>query len=153
MSGIAYRGGYRYQNAADYSCATGWQLPFAVSNRYARLDCKGILTIREGYAWDGPSGGMVDTKSAMRPSLEHDCLYQFLREGLLPQHWRDKADQRFRDEYLKDAMIGNARRNKVFAAIALPVIKARAWGAYHALRLGGGPSADPANDRPILSAP
>ena len=37
------------------------------------------LVISSGYAWDGPSGPAIDTKTFMRGSLVHDALYQLLR--------------------------------------------------------------------------
>lgn len=45
------------------------------------LNKKGVLTIRPGYWWDGPSGTVRDTGREMLWSLVHDALYDLLREG------------------------------------------------------------------------
>jgi hypothetical protein len=58
-------------------------------------DC---LTIRAGYAYDGPSGPTIDTPSAMRPALIHDALYQLMRMGLLTEDAREWSDQVYRNE-------------------------------------------------------
>ena len=47
------------------------------------MDEHGVLTIRAGYCWDGPSGPTVDSIGTMRASLIHDVLYQAIREGYL----------------------------------------------------------------------
>ena len=53
---------------------------------------KALVTIKKGYAWDGPSGA-VDTKSWMTGSLVHDALYQLMRDGLLSRKLRKEADK------------------------------------------------------------
>ncbi len=133
---IQYRSGYKYQLAADYVV----QLP-EISGRDTGCDYIRLrgpeLTIRDGYAWDGPSGPTIDTKNFMRGSLVHDALYQLIRRYLLPLHFREAADQVLRRLCLEDGM----------SAI-------RAWWVYHGVRIGGGPSADPTvGDRPVLFAP
>ena len=50
-----------------------------------------LLTFKPGYAWDGASGAF-NTKSWVIPSLVHDGLYQFFREGLLSRSLRNQAD-------------------------------------------------------------
>ncbi len=47
---------------------------------YADADpIDGVLTIRSGYAWDGPGGPAMDTPAAMYGSLSHDALYHHSR--------------------------------------------------------------------------
>ena len=53
----------------------------------------GRLHVLRSYAWDGPSGPTIDTKSFMRASVVHDVFYQCLREGLLPPSRRKLADR------------------------------------------------------------
>ena len=77
---------------------------FPIHNDYVRLDWHGKLSIFCGYAWDGPSGPAIDTKSFMRASLVHDALYQLMREGLLPQTCRKTADKIMRDVAKADGM-------------------------------------------------
>jgi len=62
----------------------------------------GVMTLTEGYAWDGPSGPTFDTPSLMRASLVHDALYQLMREGLLDFKKRKTADIIYRDLALED---------------------------------------------------
>jgi hypothetical protein len=51
-----------------------------------------VLTVKAGYAWDGPSGPTVDTPSFMEGSCIHDALYQLIRMKVLPPAFRAKAD-------------------------------------------------------------
>jgi len=44
-----------------------------------------ILTIKKDYEWDGCSGPTIDTKTNMRASLCHDCLYQLCRMSIIIQ--------------------------------------------------------------------
>lgn len=87
-----------------------------IENKYITLD-NGILLIKKHYAWDGPSGPTLDTKTFMRGSLVHDSLYQLMREGLLPRIWRKYTDKLLRDICLEDGMK-----------------KFRAWYVYHSVR-------------------
>lgn len=106
MNPIRYEGGYRYQLNHRYEVHTGLYPPEdkRISTRYICLSKSGLLTIREGYAWDGPSGPTIHTKSFMRGSLEQDTLYQLMRLGLLPPSYREAADQRLRQVCLEDGM-------------------------------------------------
>jgi hypothetical protein len=75
------------------------------SKWYARLDRFGILTINEGYAWDGASGGVtIQDDSNRRASLVHDVLYQLKREGKLPDVSRQLIDKVFYEMLLEDGM-------------------------------------------------
>ena len=100
---IRYRDGYKYQLVETYTCKTsivGQQS----ESEFIKLDDDGTLTIRRGYAWDGPSGPAIDTKNFMRGSLVHDALYQLMREGLIPESLRDAADRVLRDICREDGM-------------------------------------------------
>lgn len=100
------------------------------------LKSSGELFIRRYYAWDGASGPTIDTPSSIRASLVHDALYQLVRNGLLSPDLRGKIDEIFR-EICKDAGM-----NRLRAAL---------W--YSGVRIGGGPSANPKNERVELTAP
>ena len=136
MDQIQYYDGYKYQLAADYSIKvpiTG----FSTSNRYIRLVPDGTLTIREDYAWDGPSGPTADTPDSMRASLVHDALYQLMRDGSIPEAtFRPIADEVFHQILLEDGM--------------LP-LRAALW--YKGVRMFGEPYANPAQVKPVLTAP
>ena len=70
------------------------EVSFFPGNDYLYLQqLDATLDINKGYAWDGPRGPTIDTKTNMRASLVHDALYQLMREGLLPQHYRKAADK------------------------------------------------------------
>ena len=85
---------YKYQLMERYECRTPivGQLG-AVGDGWVELDDHGVLKTKKGYAWDGPSGPTIDTKSFMRGSLVHDALYQLMREGVLGQEYRKCADR------------------------------------------------------------
>ena len=93
MCKIQYRAGYKYQLTSDYVIQTE-AIPFApVCTDWLCLDSDGMLTIKKGYAWDGPSGPTLDTTTFMRGSLVHDALYQLISECVLPDFYRDYADR------------------------------------------------------------
>ena len=70
---IEYRSGYKYQLASDYSIEINIKPAKDIDTKFIKLDTKGNLTIIEGYAWDGPSGPVIDTKENMRASLGARC--------------------------------------------------------------------------------
>lgn len=53
----------------------------------------GMLTIKKGYPWDGPSGPTFDTSNFMTGSLVHDALYELIRKGALPREAQNSADK------------------------------------------------------------
>jgi hypothetical protein len=136
---IKYRSGYKYQLAEDYRVALPSlpsPIPCGHCGDFLYLDSDRILTIYNGYAWDGPSGPTVDTPDSLRGSLVHDALYQLMREGHLGQDWRPIADTLLRAICLEDGM-DHARADLWFAAV----------------RAFAGSAADPAHNRPVLTAP
>ena len=94
--------------------------------RWVVLFAHGLLYVRRGYAWDGPSEPTIDTENFMRGSLFHDALYQLMREGALPPEARAVADQLLRDVIRKDGMS-----------------RFRAWYVYRLIRIFGGRAARP----------
>jgi len=62
----------------------------------------GVLTLQEGYTWDGASGPAIDTRSVMRASAVHDAFYQAIKYGLLPIQYRKCADLLLRDLAIRD---------------------------------------------------
>lgn len=101
---IKYTSGYKYQLAEDYTLQTTI-IPFKeVNTEFIKLTTTGLLTIKEGYAWDGPSGPTIDTKSSMRGALVHDAGYQLAREELISQHYRIKLDELLHDICVEDGM-------------------------------------------------
>jgi hypothetical protein len=136
MKYIAYRSGYKYQLAVDYSCQIGICPPVGVANDYIALGSDGVLLIRAGYAWDGPSGPTFDTPSSMRGSLVHDAGYQLLREELLDQGYREQFDQLLYTTVVEDGMW---------------TWRARLW--LREVRKFAAGAADPKHRKPVLLAP
>jgi hypothetical protein len=136
MGGIKYKDGYKYQLEEAYRI----QIPILpVDSRslpFIRLSKTGILTIRKGYAWDGPSGPAIDTKNFMRGSLVHDALYQFLRNGMIGPKWRDPADQLLRKMCREDGMSW-----------------VRSWWVYKSLVWFGFSASDKSSKKETLTAP
>lgn len=136
MERIAYRRGYKYQLSETYE-VTIPELsgrPPIVTDYISIIN--GSLSIRKGYAWDGPSGPTIDTKDFMRGALIHDALYQLLREGMLPAEDRKVADIVLKRTCIEDGMFF-VRANVVYLAV-------RAFASF---------AADPANKKPIIHAP
>lgn len=131
---IAYRDGYKYQLAATYVCTVAIRPPEVVQHDYITLYPSGIMTIRRGYAWDGPSGPTIDTKNFMRGSLVHDAMYQLIGEGLLPLSARAQADEELRRLCREDGM----------SAI-------RAWWVYQGVHWFGDTAAASPEKAPITA--
>jgi len=90
---IRYKSGYKYQLADDYIHELSFSINSIIINTFISIKPPSILSIKSGYAWDGPSGPTVDTPAFMRGSLIHDALYQLIREGLLDPSYRKLADE------------------------------------------------------------
>jgi hypothetical protein len=105
MKIIKYRSGYKYQLAEAYSTTITLLPERDIISPYVSLTRDGLIVLREGYAWDGPSGPTIDTRSAMRGSLVHDALYQLIRLGLLPAARRFDADNVAYQIWVEDGML------------------------------------------------
>jgi len=137
MKCIKYKAGYKYQLQADYSVTIPIKPAVDIITEYITLNTPGLLFLKEGYAWDGPSGPTVDTLTFMRGSLLHDALYQLMREGHLdPDIHREMADKILHDTCVEDGMWSF-----------------RAWYVYQAVHLFARESADPAQEHPLILAP
>lgn len=140
---IHYTKGYKYQLKETYHVLIDIKEQHDMAALLGDKHCtlidlcsSGKLSIKRGYAWDGPSGPTLDTKSFMRGSLVHDALYQLMRERGLNQSYRKYADELLKEMCVEDGMS-----------------KIRAWLVYCAVRFAGAPSADPKNKREVLTAP
>jgi hypothetical protein len=92
---VKYRKGYKYQLAQDEQFRVDLHPEADIVTAYMWLTTEGVLTVKEGYAWDGPSGPVGDRKTNLRASLAHDALYQLMRMKKLPhEQWRD-ADREY----------------------------------------------------------
>lgn len=134
---IRYRGDYKYQLAEAYEIDISIMPAEAIVSDFIDLDTDGRLTVKQAYAWDGPSGPVIDTKKNLRASLVHDALYQLMRhEHLKSRTHRKAADQEFRDICKEDG-----------------VSSIRANIYYKALRRFGKPAASPENKKRTRRAP
>lgn len=151
MEQIEYRkvaGGYKLLKTVQVR--TGIR-PFGVhrvGNAFVQLDAAGLLTIVEGYFWDGASGPAMDSKSIMRASLVHDALYQLIREGYVHSMYRPAAD------ILLAVILFDDGRER---AAKLPASKRWFWTivawlrpiwVYLGVRLGGNKATQP-KDPPV----
>ena len=133
---MQYKAGYKYQLVSAVTVHTAIRPEQRIQNRFISLDATGMLRIKAGYAWDGPSGPTFDTRNFMRGSLVHDALYGLMRAGLLARGWRLAADRLLRKICREDGMS-----------------KIRAWWVYSAVRRYADSSADPLNAKEVLVAP
>ncbi len=132
---LEYRSGYKYQLVKDYT----HKIPivgYNVDTEFIQLNIFGYLTLKKGYATDGPSGPTFDTKSAIRSSFVHDALYWLIRNGLIGKSYKELADILFRDICIEDGMW-----------------KIRAWIWYMGLKKEGIHSLYPSSEKTILRAP
>lgn len=120
---------WKYQTLHEVHVETPWspKEPILSSLGWISLGTDGLLSVKKGYCWDGPSGPSFDTDSFMRGSLFHDALYQLLREGLLLDV--DGHDRRLADELLRNICLEDGMANW------------RAWYVYQTLRKFGGRAA------------
>ena len=137
MEFIAYKSGYKYQLKKDYIAAIAIKPVTPIDTDYLALTLGGSLTVKSGYAWDGPSGPTLDTLNFMRGSLVHDALYQLMRERLLDHDTHREIADRLLEQICKEDGMSSPR----------------AWLVYQSVRLFGDPAADPANDKPLVRAP
>ena len=135
---IRYRSGYKYQLVEEYLLTVSVTPDDAVKvDEFIDLSTEGVLVIKKGYAWDGPSGPTIDTKNFMRGSLVHDALYQLMRADKLSiDQWREEADLELKRICLEDGMS-----------------RIRAWWVHRGVRLGGRPSAFLEARKEIHTAP
>ena len=60
---------YKYQLLETYQVEIDNRPPANINTTFIKLTTEGLLTISEGYSWDGPSGPTIDTNSFMRAHL------------------------------------------------------------------------------------
>lgn len=118
---------YKYKLMVPFCTDLELQPAGVVDTPYIRLSRDGVLRISASYAWDGPSGPAVDTRTFMRASLVHDALYQLMRGKYLDF----RRDRHFADDLLKKMCLEDG------------MFPLRAWYIHKALRLFGRRSARP----------
>jgi len=133
---IKYQKGFKYQLIAAAQFQLKIQPQSDIETRFINLSSDGVLTIRSGYAWDGPSGPTIDTRNFMRGSLIHDALYQLMRLELLPLEFKEPSDKELIRYCKKDGMSS-----------------LRAWWVYKGLHRFGTSATLPENKKDTLIAP
>lgn len=134
---IKYKGDYKYQLAEGYEIHVSIKPNAAIKTDFIELEVDGKLTVKKGYAWDGPSGPVKDTRENMRGSLVHDALYQLMRmEKLNSRKHREAADREFKEICKADGVSG-----------------LRASLYYKALRKFGKPAASVEKKKKVYRAP
>lgn len=137
MKCIVYRKGYKYQLKQDFTIETEIKPKQKPNSQFLDLTDEGVLTIKSGYACDGPSGPTIDTLTFMRGAFVHDALYQLMREGFVDSDkYRIKADQLLKKMCKEDGM-------NIFR---------RQW-VYFGVRLFSDFATDPKKKKPEVWAP
>jgi len=93
--------GFKYtltENSGPCSYETGIKIREEIDVPWINMTVDGLLTLKVGFSWNGPSGPAFDTPTFMRGSGFHDAMYALMREGHLNQGFRDDAD------YMMDAI-------------------------------------------------
>lgn len=124
--------GYRYEAKAP--CF----IPFAstrtvlasqnqnIEHPYFKITNDGVF-VKTGYAWDGATGVLWQSKNLRVPSLVHDIGCQAVNLGLLPQSMQAIFDYEYRQQALKYG-VSPLRAETHYAAIL-------AWGEVKKLGL------------------
>lgn len=139
MGRIKYRSGYKHQLAEEYNVKIRIKPQAEIVTEYISLDTHGKLSIKKGYAWDGASGPVPDTRRVLRASLVHDALYQLMRtqsDRFPREEYRRAADLLFKEMCIEDG-----------------VARSKAKIYYFALRKFGERAADPLSRKVIRRAP
>ena len=130
------KGAFKYQITRDLAIQTDIQIDEPIITPFVCLSETGLLILKRGFAFDGPSGPTIDTPSFMRGAGAHDGLYWLMRNGYLSPKWRESADKLLRQLCLEDNMM-----------------KCRAKYVYDGVRLGAGYAVDPQNKKKEHKAP
>ena len=101
---------------------------------YKTLASDGVLTINEGFAWDGPSGPTIDTESFMLGSAVHDAQYQILMREVRRV---DFNAVRFAELEIYRAFSDNDLRE---ICVSEGMFKIRSWWVWLAVRWFGSPA-------------
>jgi len=132
---IEYKEGFKYQLVKTVVFQTSLRPPENIVTKFIILRADGMMTIMDGYAWDGATWA-VDTKDIMSASLFHDAAFQLFRMGLLNRMFFHEVSEEMRRIALEDGM-NEFRANYI----------------YDAVISFGGIFTDPKQERPILTAP
>lgn len=91
---MKYRKGYKYQLAEPETFHTAILPQLDIELPFIRLTRRGLLTLKEGYAWDGASGAL-DTYTNMAASAAHDAGCQLVQCKQLSPEWKRQIDMEY----------------------------------------------------------
>ena len=134
-SWVEYQDGFKYQISKDYSIQTEI-VGYDLTGSYITLSKEGVLTLKSGYASDGPSGLTVDTRNSIRAAFVHDAFYYLIRNGYIDQIHKPYIDLLFKQILIEDGMWWP---------------RAEIW--YWGVKTRGTEYLYPSKERPILRAP
>ena len=130
---MKYRKGFKYQLAEAEMFHTEFTADKDIVTKFCTLFADGIMVLQEGFAWDGPSGPVLDRKTNMKASALHDALYRMMRRGDIDyRRWRE-ADLEF------------AKQLKLDGAWSITI-----WIDMKGLAIANGAAANPKNIAEIL---
>ncbi len=101
---MSYSSGFKYQLTEDFCIITDIKPGETVEWLFVTLFDDGLLKIKRGWAWDGPSGLTLDTKNSMIAALVHDALYALMQRKLISWDCRKEADALFYRLLKEDGM-------------------------------------------------
>ena len=108
---------WKYELCENYRTVTRILPPVDYHTKFISLNTAGVLSIKKGYAWDGPSGPTHDDIQGWLASLIHDALCQLMFEGLLDAKFKKRVDKEL---------------VRVAKESGMPYFRRRAW--YRAVR-------------------
>lgn len=85
----------RYRLGTDYTGMTALR-GYDLDTPYCTLYPNGVLMLKSGFVWDGPTFAF-NTDDTFMPSALHDCLCDLHSDGWLPDETRVWADYTYRD--------------------------------------------------------
>lgn len=132
---IRYRSGYKYQLVNDYRVQVDIMPDYDIETEFVQLDRSGVLTIRHGYALDGPSNPIYRflprfilrrlLKRFMRGALVHDVLAQLMRDSYLDREkWFTAINRELQKICIEDGM-SRIRAAAVF--VGVQYLGGRSW--------------------------
>jgi hypothetical protein len=125
---IRYRSGYKYQLVNDYRVRVDILPDYDIETEFVQLDRAGGLTIRHGYAWDGPSGPTIDTANFMRGSLVHDALAGLMRDTYLARAtWFTAVNRELQKICIEDRM---SRIRALWVFVGVQYLGGRSWAQW-----------------------
>lgn len=91
---MKYKKGYKYQLVEDLVLPSDILPPNNqdIHTYYVSLLKNGDWVFKRGWAWDGVSGPMMDTKATFPGGCGHDGGAYLLRQGKLPPEYKEPVD-------------------------------------------------------------